>query len=255
MLREELLINYLDSGQQEGVERQLKGKVLERVREWAMGPEEGPADWIELNKSHLEAVSVLVKQIAGDSLTSIPEYAQSVPTWIWLRYFAHPKPTKFSKNEEAWTENNWQKVQEVLEKIEHSHGPEAIEELKTIIAQRRTDIENLRTGSGKIILRDLGVMLERLNLGDIDVLGGVGEEAEGEAKEEQERQKEEKELLFMRKRMEELMAPPFNFNAPEARDIVQVERGKVPRTIDDKRITLDPNTAQALGTFLGGKKS
>lgn len=249
-----LLIEYIDSGQEEGVRKQLTGKILERIREWAVGPEEGPVDWIELNQSHLEAVSVLVKQIAGNSLTVIPEYAQPVPTWIWLRYFAQPQPTKFLKNEDPWAKNDWQKVRAVLDVIEHDRGFEAIQDLKVAVEGRRKDIEALRTGAGKVVLRDLGVMLERMNLGDIDVLGGVGEQAEGEAREEQERQKEEKELEFVRKRMKELMRPPFNFTNAQARDIVQTERGKVVRTIDDKQISLDATTAQIVATVLGGRK-
>ena len=183
----EFLIEYIDSGQESGVTHQLTGKILERIREWAMGPEEGPANWIELNQSHLEAVSVLVKQIAGNSLTPIPENAQPVPTWIWLRYFSQPQPTKFFKNEESWADNNWEKVRKVLEKIKEESGEEAVQTLKIAVGKRRKEIEALRTGSGKIVLHDLGVWLERLNLGDIDVLGEVGKQAENEAKEEQDR--------------------------------------------------------------------
>lgn len=251
----ELLVNYLDSGGEKGVEHQLRGKILERIREWGMGPEEGPATWIELNQSHLEAVSVLVKQIAGNCLPVIPDYAQQVPTWIWLRYFSQPQPTKFLKNEKPWARNKWKKIKEVLKSIEESKGVAAIEKLEKAVEQRRKAIEDLRTGSGTIVLQDLGFMLERLNLGDIDVLGDVGKQAEGEAKEEQERQKDALELKFVRERIEELMLPPFNYTNAQARDIVQTERGKVVRAIDDKQISLDATTAQIVATVLGGKKS
>jgi len=250
----ELLINYLDSGGEKGVEHQLKGKLLERIREWAMGPEEGPADWIELNQSHLEAVSVLVKQIAGNSLPLIPYYAQEVPTWIWLRYFSQPRPTKFLKNEKPWAENDWQKIKDILRSIEENEESKAIVELEKAVRERRRAIEALRTGSGKIRLTDLGVVLERLNLGDIDVLGEVGKQAEGEAKEEQERQKDALELRFVRERIEELLLPPFNFSPADARDLVQIERGKVVKAINDQKISLDATTSEIIAKVLGGRR-
>ena len=248
-----MLIEYIDSGQEEGVKKQLLGKIQERIREWAMGPEEGPADWVELNQSHLEATSVLVKKIAGNSLTPIPDYAQPVPTWIWLRYFTQPRPTKLLKSEEVWAETNWLRVREVLEQIENVHGINAVRDLEIAVNQRRKEVEDLRTGAGKIVLDDLGVRLERLNIGDIDVLGDVAKQAEGEAKEEQERQKDALELRFVRERMAELMKPPFNFSPGEARDLVQTERGKVVRAIDDKRISLDATTAEIMAKVFGGK--
>lgn len=252
---QELLMNYLNSGGEEGVTQQIRGKILERVREWGMGSEEGPTSWVELNQSHLEAVSVLVKQIAGDTLTEIPKYAQEVPTWIWLRYYAQPRPTKLLKNEEVWGENDWQRIKEVLSMIEFNHGQEAIEELEKAVYGRRKDIEALRTGGGKVVLHDLGVILERLNLGDIDVLGEVGKHAEGEAKEEQERQTEELELKFVRERIAELLLPPFNYSPAKALDIVQTERGKVVRTIDDKQITFDATTAKIVARIFSGGKN
>lgn len=247
------LIEYIDSGREKGVREQLQGKIMERVREWTMGLEEGPADWVELNQAHLEAVSVLVKKIAYNSLTPIPQYAQQVPTWIWLRYYNQPRPTVFLKNEKLWGKNKWYKVRKILDEIESTHGLQAIEDLKVAVEGRREDIDALRTGTGKIVLHDLGVRLERLNLGDIDVLGEVGKQAEGEAKEEQERQKEELELKFVKERIEEFMSPPLNYTREQARDIVQVERDKVVRAIDDKQISFDATTAQIVANIFGRK--
>jgi hypothetical protein len=242
----ERLIEYLNSGKEEGVKKQLSGKILERIREWAMNPEEGPSDWIELNQSHLEAVSLLIKKIASNSLTEIPDYAQEIPTWIWFRFFLQPQPLVFLKSEKQWSDSNWGKVRKILRTMSNSQ----ISELKNAIEKRRKEIENLRTGIGAIELTDLGVTLERLNIGDIDVLGEVGVQAEGEAKEEQERQKDERELKFVRERIKELMDPPFNYTNAEARDIVQTERGKVKREIADKHYSLDSSTVTALGAIV-----
>ncbi|KKQ20801.1 MAG: hypothetical protein US33_C0012G0014 [Parcubacteria group bacterium GW2011_GWC1_36_9] len=251
----EKLIEYIDSGQEAGVRKQLEGAVRERIREWCMGTQEGPMDWKELNQSQLEAVSVLVRKIAGETLTPIKEYAQSVPTWIWLRYFSQPQPTKnFLVNEEDWAKDNWQKVREILKQIENSeNGAQKIEELKTAVKERRANIEALRNGNGQINLPDLGIRLERLNLGDINVIGKVAEKAEEKAKEEQERQAEELELKFVRERIAEFMLPPFNYDKDKALEIVQTERGKVSRAIKDNRITTDTTTAEMIAAILGRK--
>ncbi|MES3032103.1 MAG: SPFH domain-containing protein [Patescibacteria group bacterium] len=248
--RPTLLSNYIDSGQENGVKHQLAGKIQERIREWAAGPEEGPANWEELNQAHLEAVSVLVKKLARNSLTEIPDYAQQVPTWIWLRYFAQPQPRQFTIIEKWWTDNNWQRVREELDKI----GPEKTESLKTAVKKRREEIEALRTGTGKIALDDLGVMLERLNLGDIDVLGEVGKKAEEEAKEVQERKAEIVELEHFIERVKALMAPlptGAGLTREQALEQVQLSIGKTTKTINANTIAFDQPTAQIIAAIFG----
>jgi hypothetical protein len=257
-----LLVEYIDSGREEGVKKQLTGKIQERIREWAMGPEEGPATWIELNQSHLEAISVLVKQIAGNSLTPIPPYAQSVPTWIWLRFFAQPRPTRFLTTEKPWAEPDWKRVRKVLEEIRTTLGDSAIDDLRVAVDKRRKDIEKLRTGEGKVVLADLGVMLERLNLGDIEVLGETGKRAEQEAKEEQERISETKELTHISDRIQALMAierpDGTKLSRAEVLELVQLSLGKTTKAIDAKTLTLDPASSVIVSAFLekllgGGK--
>ncbi len=248
----ERLIEYQNSGGEMGVKTQLSGKVIERMREWAAGPEEGPATWVELNQSHLEAVSVLLKQIAGNYVSKIPDYAQPVPTWIWLRYYTNPRPKKHNKNEKAWAKSNWAKVRAVLQDIVDNHGPAAETALQVAVADRRREIQEIRNGEGKIFLRDLGIILQRLNLGNVDVLGGVAEAAETQAIEEQEYRGEELELRFVRERIKELMEEPFKYTREQARDIVQTERKKVVRTINDQHISLDPSTAEIAAGIIGG---
>ncbi|OGI73694.1 hypothetical protein A3D42_00545 [Candidatus Nomurabacteria bacterium RIFCSPHIGHO2_02_FULL_41_18] len=250
-----LLTEYVDSGQEAGVRGQLEGKIFERIREWAMGPEEGPANWVELNQAHLEAVSVLVKKIAGNSLTAIPPYAQPVPTWIWLRYFALPRPTVFLKNEKPWAANGWRRVRDVLAEIERVHGLGAVRTLEIAVEARRAEIDALRTGAGKVILRDLGVRLERLNIGDIDALGEVGRQAEQEAKEVQERQAEILELQHFSERVQALMAAPPagpGLTREQAIEQVQLALGQLKKEARTQGFALDPATAELVARILAG---
>lgn len=263
----QLGIQYLDSGGEEGIKIQLTGKIQERIREWASGAEEGPTDWVELNQSHLEAVSVLVRQIAGKNplppgvpgevLAHIqPAEAQKVPTWIWLRYFAQPRPTKWLKNEKLWAENNWEKVMEVLREIKAKYGNAGLQQLKKGVDARRRSIEALRTGSGQIVLADLGFMLERLNLGDIQQLGKVGEQAEEEAKEEQQRLSQTKELDHVSERIQALMKVErpdgTRLTREQAVELVELSTKRATKTIEGKVFGFDPTAAKVVGEILSG---
>ena len=253
-----LLTQYIDSKGEDGVKEQIEGKIRERIREWAMSPEEGPVNWVELNQARLEAVSMLITKIARNSLTQIPDYAQEVPTWIWLRYFAKPRPMAILQNEIPWEENSWQRVRRVLTKIKRKHGGAgAITALETAVENRRKEIEALRTGTGNITLDDLGVQIERLNIGDIDVLGEVAKQAELKAKEKEEKDGQRIELEHFSEQVQALMvAPPKGpgLTREQAIEQVQIALGQLKKEARTQAIALDPATAAMIVAILGGKK-
>lgn len=246
----EKLIAYIDSGEEEGVKEQLTGKIIERLREWVMDNEAGPATWLELNHSNLEAASVLVKQIAGELLPLVPDYAQTVPTWIWMRYFTTPRGTKFLTNEEPWVKNNWATVKAVVDSL----SPEQMANLKEVVKERRQIVQSLRNGTGHIIIADLGIVIERLNIGDIDVLGEVGKEAADLAVEERQKLKEELELQHFIDRVNNLReAKPEGAELTLEQAIEQTrlalkQMAPITRTIDTKHFSVgvDPATIAAI---------
>ncbi len=243
-------IQYLNSGGVRGVTIQLRTKILERLREWSMSLEEGPFTWRELNMSQLEGTSVLIKNIAGNSLTIVPPYAQDVPTWIWLRYFRRPRPTQFLERENDWAEDDWKRVKDRLSIIKSEEGPEALLELQEKVEKRRREIRDLRTGDGKILVEDIGWIIERLNIGDIDLLGGAAEAADAQAREKLERDAEEVELAHVRARIKEFMGEPFNYSPEQALEAVQTERGKVPKVIDEKKLSIAPESRDVVERVL-----
>ena len=243
------LIQYLDSGGEEGVKQQLTGKIQERMREWGMGGEEGPANWRELNRSQLEAASVLVKKIAGKSLVKIPDYAQKVPTFIWLRYFSQPRPMKnFLENEETWAKDEWKQVEDVIRNIKENNGDHAFDALKKAVEERREQVDAIRMGTAKILIEDLGVFIERLNLGDMDVLGGVSEQAEAQAREVEEREAEKVELSHVKQRIQTFM--DVGYSKEQALEIVQTERGKVTKSISETKVNVSPETREMIKDVL-----
>ncbi len=241
------LIEYTNSGGRDGVIKQFTGKVIERVREWCSDEEGGPSNWWELNQSRLEGVSVLVTRLAQDSIKDreIPDFAQDIPTWIWLIYFKKPRPEKPKKNEEEWAKDDWKKVKDFLLTL----TPQQISDLEESVAARRKEIQSLMNGTGNIEMKDLGIKIKRLNIGDIDVLGETGKQAEQKAKEEEERKAEELELQHVENQIKKFMDMGYSRN--EAREIVQTERGKVSKTIDEKKISLSEETGSIIN-ILGG---
>lgn len=240
---DEHFIEFLNNGGHAGIETQLNGKIEERVREWAISDEEGPQDWKELQKSRLEATSVLTKTIGLNSITEIPSYAQSVPTVIWMGYFMEPRPTlPTSKSEEEWMKDGWKRVNEVYDPLVDTQK----EDLKTAVKSRREEVKKLRTGTGSIVLKDLGVKIERLNVGDVKVLGEVAKAAEKEAKEEEERKAERFEISHVQKLVEELMKPPYNFSSEQALEVIQTERSKVTKMITESKLNISPETREMI---------
>lgn len=252
------LIKFLNNGGKDGVENQLEGKIQERVREWAMADEEGPQDWEELQKSRLEALSVLTKTIGFNHVTEIPGYAQSVPTVIWMRYFTNPRPTKWNTvNEEEWIKDKWKKVEDIILTFSDDENERLAMKnlLDDAIEKRRKEVQKLRSGEGEIFLEDLGIKIERLNVGEIKVLGKVAEAADERAKEKQEMEAEQQEIGNVKERIKELISPPFNYSKEQALEIVQTERGKVTKTITESKLNISPETRDLIKEIVPGAAS
>lgn len=253
---ENKLTEYINAGTEEGVKSQLTGKIQERIREWCTDVSEGPTDWIELNRSQAEATYILLHRIARKMLKSdetfmIPKSAQEVPTWIWLRYSLEPKPQEKSllKNEEKWGKKKWKKVDAILASLSDDDRAQ----LKIALDKRRDNVHDLRAGSGKVELNDLGIILQRLNIGDIDVLGKVADRAENEAMEEQERQAETKEVGHILEKVK--MYKETGYSLEQALEAVQTERGKISKSVQENKLNISPETQKMIENIfsLGNK--
>ncbi|MEX1014422.1 MAG: hypothetical protein WDZ80_04655 [Candidatus Paceibacterota bacterium] len=276
----ELLINYQNSGGLEGVKKQFFGEISERVREWAEGGEEGPSNWQELYQSKTEAASILIKRIAGKEALEnagygkIPSYAQTVPTPVWLKFFSKERERgeiwlneQFFQNELEWSgkegtddygkwEKVWEKIDEFSDDEEEKEA--MLSKLKTEIKKRRALIRNLQSGKGNLVIEDLGVKIERLNISNVEVHGKVKEAAEQQAKETAEKEAE----VVENKHLQNIVGSwdgkegRPKLSTEDALMVLQTERGKVTRNIDEKRISLDTRAEGVLPliNLFGGKK-
>jgi regulator of protease activity HflC (stomatin/prohibitin superfamily) len=118
--------------------------------------------------------------------------------------------------------------------------------LGTILARDVTqeEMKECRRGNGQFELPSLGIIISRLNIEQIEVIGTVKEAAEKAAKEEQEKKAESIEIKTFLELVKE--NEKAGFSKSEARDNVQVERGKVPKTINEHRISFDPAAIEAI---------
>jgi hypothetical protein len=232
-------IQYLNSGDFKGVEDQLSAKTHERVRQWAMGNEEGPETWADLYMMQFEAVGVIMKRLAPNSLKEIPEFAQDVPTSVWLRFFRQPRPRKALPHEKPWIGGklDWAPLEEKFK----GFPADKQNELREATKERRKQLIELESGSANILDLSLGIRIIRLNVTEPEVLGEVAKAAEREAKESQEKRAETLELRHLAARVKELVGR-FNLSPEQALEVVQTERGKVKKDIAETKLNISPET-------------
>ena len=230
----EKLIEYFNSGSENGVKTILTDIIKENLREWAIAKDEGPQTYKEAMASQEEATAILLKAILGDMLKPIPS---SIPTPILLKYFNKPQRKPTESQEEDWGKN-WEKVTEKLDR--EFPDPKILEDLKTAVEERREEIRNARRGNGKYQKPQLGIVLNRLNLGEIKPIGKLAEAMELKVKEERERQAEIVELNHVAERIEALKK--LGFLNEQALEIIQTERGKVTKNISESKWNVSAET-------------
>lgn len=177
----EQLINFLNSGEHEGVQSILHDVIGNRLREWAFLHGEGPATWEEAVASGDEAVAILLKAILGDDLTKIPS---DIPTSVLLKYFSKPRPIPSQYETQKWG-RDWEKLEKELKGL----GIDGMAFLKEKIEHRRELVKKVCQGSGEFIRPDLGIVISRLtisirlkngatDLATEDERGQIGKEAD-----------------------------------------------------------------------------
>ena len=243
----ENLIEYLNSGGEEGVDDILGDIVSQKLREWAIAEEEGPQTWEEVMKARDEAILLLAKAILGEELPQIckaPNVPSQVPTTFWFKYFygryfdrdPHQGPDEDSKDFSIRREE-WGKWKNVIKEEIKEAGEDFI---RKQIDDRQKEIKRVRQGNGNKKIKHLGIILARLNLGEFKPQGKLAEAAELRAKERREMMAEKFELEHVKQRVEEFKA--VGFSAEQALEIIQTERAKAQKQVQEKKISISPET-------------
>lgn len=252
------LIEYLNNKGEKGVEDILEDIVRQRLREWAIAAEEGPQTWEDAMKAREEAVLVLAKAILGDELPRIEKkegiYSE-VPTSIWFKHFYYSafaedkQPLKYPDEEEEDFERRkkeWEKWKELIKKeeTEVKTKEEKTPYMKEQIEKRKNEVDALRRGNGDKKIKHLGIILNRLNLGEFKIKGKLAEAAELRAKEKREMMAEKFELDHVEHRIKNLIK--LGFSREQSLEIVQTERGKVKKEIKESKWNVSQETRQMI---------
>jgi regulator of protease activity HflC (stomatin/prohibitin superfamily) len=260
-------VNFIKAGKEAGAFNILNDVVSTAIRQWATSPEEGPATWVDAVASREEALVVLLQAVNGNAIlgnsdeeiekTRIILQRIGIPLVILYKRktFPRKKPNEIEaaqwggmwngKNHKDGKDRDWEIYEDRIAGL--STGE--IVTLETSLKCVREHLRTARQGNADIAIRDLGVILTRLNIKETQPLGEVAKAAEKQAKEEQERLGEITELNHVADRIRELVSkagiPPAL-----AAEMVQTERGKVIKNIQENKYNLAPDIIAALPAIL-----
>jgi len=235
------LINFVDNGKHESIEERLNEMISQRIREWLASENEGPETWMEARAAGELAAMAIVKRIVKDNLDKIPS---DIPTEILLKFYDSRKPN--NREKERWGEH-WGKVESKINLLE----PAEKNKLEEALEKRREIIRGLLAGSSNLKNHSLGVRIHRLTIGEVKVLGEVAKAAEQEAKEEAEKNAEKREIEGVMDRITQL-SYQLKIPASKANEIVEIERGKITKNIQEFQINLSEDTLGALEKIFKG---
>ena len=223
--------NYINAKKEAGVNDILEDIVSQKLREWAIATDEGPQTWEEAMVAREEAVWLLSKAILGEELPAIlkaENVPSEIPSIMWYQYFySHPKRRKNEKNEDwerrkvEW--DGWKN------KIDTELGGQPHPDfIKAQIEVRKKEIDSIRRGNGSKPIKHLGIILNRLNLGEFKRTGKVAEAAELKVKEGLERDAEEVETQHVIQQINKIKKET-GLSTKEAMKLFQSERNKLSR--------------------------
>jgi len=252
------LTEYINYGGSKGVENVLDDIIEEKVREWTMAEDEGPQTFEQLMKSKTEAVNILLKAIAGQEL--VPAINCDIPTSILLKYFDKPQKTPTEDEVKVWGKD-WINVANALKNEDPDKGRQYSEkekaQIKKDVAARKEMIKQIRSGNGAQKIPQLGITLNRLNIGDIALEQGseLAKSVERIAKEQRDREAGIIKLKNVRDRVKELtnekLTSKGGLSINDAIEVVQTERGIVNKTVHEiKGFNLE-GFAKAIGETIG----
>lgn len=260
-------VNFIKAGKETGVVNIFSDVVSTAIRQWATSPEEGPATWMDAVSSREEALVVLLQAVNGNAILGNSEeqiekarvILQQIGIPLVILYkrktFPRKRPNEIEaaqwggkwdgKNHKDGKNQDWEIYDERISKLSNEENAVLEASLKCVQEHLRT----ARQGNADIAIKDLGVILTRLNIKEVQPLGEVAKAAEKQAKEEQERLGEITELNHVAERIRDL-ANKAGIPAALAAEMVQTERGKVIKNIEEKKYNLAPEILVALPAIL-----
>lgn len=145
--------------------------------------------------------------------------------------------------------NTWEEAVKMQREFLFEIVEAILERTGVAFSNIETVATELKRGNGKLHLEYLGIILIRVNVTRVQPKGKLAEAAEREAVEKRERLAEIVELTHFRERIAELIkAPPDGpgLSPEQAIEVFQTERGKVSKTIEEKKFSVPAETRKML---------
>lgn len=242
------LVAYLntvgESGKRDTMNNILKDIAMERLREWASSNKEGPKTWRDAIGSSFEGTAIIAKAILGDE---IGEVSSPVPTTVLFRYFVPGRPIPTRVN---LTKQEVKQFGAELNQLEVNAAE--LEALRQQVEARRTAVKKLRQGKGEFKKPELGIIITRINLGEIEEVAGdkIVEADKDRQKEIHEREAQKVEIEHLRDRAREIKTDFPQLTDELALMIAQVQLEKVKRDVLDRNFGVQPALLTAILKYL-----
>lgn len=110
-------------------------------------------------------------------------------------------------------------------------------------------VEQLEDGGGNFPIKDLGVIVRRINVKKVEPQGKLHEDAEKFAREEAQKDAEVRERNFMVESVV-MIEKETGLNPQESMKAFQTERGKIKQEVKETRISMSPEVAELMSPFV-----
>lgn len=235
------LWNYVRTEQADGIINILRDIAEEELRQWAASTVRGPKNWQEAISAGDEVTDIVIDRI----IESEPGHIDNMPfpPSVLIKYFKKQQPSLLEVEKYG---EDWSKIKEHLDSL-----PE--EDRKSIEANllhRSEEISKIKEANGFFQKKSLGIIVNRLNVGEIRPTNEkLMQAAEQKAEEERQRAAEETETDHVITQIKKLKKKG-GLTKEQAVEIFQTERGKASKTIDEKKLSVSPETREVISNAL-----
>lgn len=229
--------DYSHGGHPEEINDFLKEIIVERARNYANSPVEGPKTIEELVRCTRGINHAILKTLGADE---IPSCSSKVPTEVLMDWMHHPSGPSIASFSELWGEH-WERVNEIVER-------EGKEKVKEEVRERMRLLSKVSSGRGEVRVQWLGIVIEKIAVDEIKEPADLANARLFKKKAKEQNEADKIRLLALRKRLAAFMgvAPDKVQLAREQALSFVASGGKLERwSLDEKRLALDAGSGLA----------
>jgi hypothetical protein len=231
---------FIEAGKLEGVTGKLIAQIQTRIREWIRSPFEGPLKWQEASGLNGLATYVIVGKLFPKNLPIFPAAviaaipgAAGIPISLFIKYFTQQPPLstdkKLHKDEVA--------AQILLDQLE-VNDLAAWKDLKAAVLVQTNFINDVKSGYCALEMPNLGIIISRIGVGDIQADGKTAEAANRVS--EQQLQNDVNNLKTKNQAARVEVLKKTGLTEQEALEAIQLQDGNATKKIEQKTFGVPP---------------